>query len=262
MSDPRYLAKALRDVSQAGGDAGDRRRAMLHLLKKEFDELPTDAVMALLAQVRAEVAPGDEASEASHLWECVAGAAPATSSAGSAVASEVAARKVLGEETVPAGSFSPEKAERWDRVVEVVFETLLRYEAEFQKLYLRLKTESTSATGASSFGIRLEKPILKLVEDVVEGRRDVDELESRLKRFGLATLFMYDAYVASATSLRESVRRLIDPHVIQESAPAKDYWTHYRKMYRQELYDFGPTFTTIFVKPPFLDALLKALKNI
>jgi hypothetical protein len=41
----------------------------------------------------------------------------------------------------------------------------------------------------------------------------------------------------------------------------RDYWACYRKLYHQELYAFGQTFTDIFVKKPFLEALVKALRG-
>ena len=266
MSDPKQVAKKLRDVSEEGDDPAARRLAMLHLLRSELDESPLEAVLVALREVRAEVAPGDTGSEAMHLWECVGGGAiptPATPSAPESTGGlERQAREVLGGPAVPAGGFSPEMAERWIAIVTTILVNLLRYEAEFQRLYRKLKQEAApSAEIGTSLGIGLERPLKSILVEILEGKSDLHEMENRLKRFALASWRMYDAHLLSSISSREALQKRLDPNQIQRSAPGRDYWAHYRQLYHQELYDFSPAFTEIFVETEFLKALLIALKK-
>ncbi len=266
MSDVARIADALRAATRTQGDPGARRAAALEVLRREMAGIPREEVLSTLAGLRASLAPADRDSEASRLWGALvmAESRQRENAAGSPQGVDPALlRSVLGTEGKDATAATPEVGERLGWVLGRIVDVLVRCDEALRRLNLDLRTHMMldGRTGGTVVGLKLEEPIRKLIARAVLETGDPAELERRVERIASAGILLHKAHEASNRQAWEAIRKRLDPQVIQKEHGGRA-WEAYRKVYHNELLDFGADFEEQFVTKPFLQEYFSILDKV
>jgi hypothetical protein len=278
MSEMERIAEALRKeaAGRAGEPPGERRAALLDVLRRELDPLPPRELYEVLVEIRATLAPDGAETEASQLWECVASLAasggdtgrqravppPAAAAAGDGMDRLAAA--LLGKE-LPAGTrVTAEMQERIIKVLEALVQAIDRSQDAFQFLNMELRRSADRKSSGTMQVFKEMDSIRKVLARSVLQSGDASELEERMKKLGGSAIVVHQAYKAGIHRGLEAVRKLLDPQVIERDhgKDPKAWWLAYRRIYKNEAYDFGTDFRIIFLEKTFLDEYFDRIKKL
>lgn len=263
--DAGRIAEELKDSARRHTDAASRRAAALEVLRRALDGSPLREALATLAEVRGRVAPG-EGGEAGSLWRAIGEIVARGGALGSQPPGNVdgrrLARAVLGEEWAPSEEVPEEKLDRLLFVLQRLVEVLSECDRVMRDFNLELrKRKQMGRAGDTMMGIRLETPIPTLLARAARQGGDLAQLEKQVRRFALFGQMLFRAHDVSVDHATEAVRQRIDPQLLQREHGG-DAWQAYRRIYKNDLFGFGPEFREAFVTERFLDEYFAAFQEL
>lgn len=273
MSRPAEIAEVLRReaMARSTSPATERRAALLAVLRQELDGLSWEEVCAVLVRLRELVSPGDAQSEAANLWEVLGLLGPSASEPPRQTAAtshdtgglDGLARSIFGADWLVDSAPTAEQRARLVRVLELAFGALEAFDTAFRGLTLELRRARMlgNRRGGTVFDLKMQAALRKVAAKAILETGDLGDLEKRLKIIASSIVLMNEAHEASTRKAIESIRQHLDPATLQKEHGG-EAWKAFRRVYHNELYDFGDAFREQFVATPFLEEFFRILDQV
>ncbi len=265
MAESSRIAKELRRRALQGDDPQRRTASMLDFLRRELENVPLQELYATLAAVRGHVAPEQNDDEATKLWDSLARVRPPSTPSETrpkppttAETMDPVARALLGKDR---RSNDPAAVKRMGEAILLMVNSLDHYDKELRNLRVELRrSEAERERGGTLFEIQNEPPLAQLLALAADGGDGLAKLETRLNNLFGAIFACFKAHENSVKKATKATARILEPNRIQQKH-GTGAWKEYRRLYTNQLYEFGPNFAEEFVVPHFVEEFLRPTRK-